>query len=567
MLSLLPVAKPSPLTPPVPSTTSTDQHTEMLVRLWHGCIALLMAVFAQVLIAGIQRLLAEADVDFPPSILAMAGVFLAFLVCGCIHPAVDRFYQKHLKSPANLLNRHMSVGFTVPFVMICRSPLASPQTIGLIIACFVLTGVINTISSYGLALPLQMLMSRWDNRVGGSGSVESVDGKDKAYENTSSDDSSTYRGSEESYCCASGRSSTPSSSVVESAPEPETTASAALYSWALQNPMMLLSWSLTLLLGLPIRYTTGNPTVLTTALLAAVWLTTLSLQATVKTTTGLAPWLRTLLSSAANPVLWTSLVLIAYTFAESAATHQPVSVVLDTLESHTTLSDLILQQRPSAMAAGDIALSLLNAGLVSWGLKLYEYRAQLLSRAGLTVFAVSSMLAFGNVALGPLLARALGLGPGARNLAFAARSVTLALGSPVMSALGGDVGLNAAMVVISGVLFQMGLGFGVGGWLERVLRQVLPRHGVAAAVTDIEAQGGECRSESNAADAPETVAAGVTIGINAAAMGTAYLYEVGSDAAPYSALSMMALGIMTVVFSSIQPLAGWVVSQAATAAF
>ena len=55
-------------------------------------------------------------------------------------------------------------------------------------------------------------------------------------------------------------------------------------------------------------------------------------------------------------------------------------------------------------------------------------------------------------------------------------------------------------------------------------------------------------------------------GKTTAAMGTAYLYEVGSDAAPYSALSMMALGIMTVVFSSIQPLAGWVISQAASSA-
>ncbi len=39
-----------------------------------------------------------------------------------------------------------------------------------------------------------------------------------------------------------------------------------------------------------------------------------------------------------------------------------------------------------------------------------------------------------------------------------------------------------------------------------------------------------------------------------AAMGTAYLYEDGSRAAPYAALSMTMFGVMTVVFTSIRPL-------------
>jgi putative effector of murein hydrolase len=76
--------------------------------------------------------------------------------------------------------------------------------------------------------------------------------------------------------------------------------------------------------------------------------------------------------------------------------------------------------------------------------------------------------------------------------------------------------------------------------------------------------GGEYNAEMVAvatrqrANDPRTVAAGVTVGVNAAAMGTAYLYEAQSEAAPHAALSMVALGIMTVVFSSIPPLARWV---------
>ncbi len=129
------------------------------------------------------------------------------------------------------------------------------------------------------------------------------------------------------------------------------------------------------------------------------------------------------------------------------------------------------------IAAGDIALSILNMGLVPWGLKLYEYRRQLLSGAGCTVFFVSTVMAFGNVLLGPRLAHALGLGPVARDLSFAARSVTLALGSAALAHLGGDLSLNAAMVVISGILFQMALGFGVGIWLNKGMNAVESRSG------------------------------------------------------------------------------------------
>lgn len=367
-----------------------------------------------------------------------------------------------------------------------------------------------------------------------------------------------YRSSGEELARETNRSPTPLPSRLLQA-EPQT---GSIFVWALENPMLLLSWALALVAGVPIRYATGNPTVLTTTLLFAIWFTTLALQASIKATSRLPPWLQTLFSGLTNPVLWTSVSLIAYAFTESALASVPFPTVLDTLQSRTALSDLILDSSLPAPAAGDFALSLLNAGLVAWGLKLYEYRAQLLSRAGLTVFSVSSLIALGNVALGPVLAKALGLASAARDLAFAARSVTLALGSPVMGMLGGDAGLNAVMVVASGIIFQMGLGLGVGRWMVGVLSRIRGRHQTGHdAGGDVEAQTRLDAQRIPRGDEAETVAAGVMVGINAAAMGTAYLYEVGSVAAPYSALSMMALGIMTVVLASIQPLANWVMNQ------
>lgn len=142
------------LRPPVSSTpTMLPAHADMVSRLWNGFVAVVIALVAQLLLAGIHSLLDSSEVDFPPTILAMTGVFVLLSVCGCIMPGVDSFYRKHLQGAvsllclavfrdisdlwqANLLNRHMSIGFTIPFVMICRSSLASPQTIKLIVLCF-----------------------------------------------------------------------------------------------------------------------------------------------------------------------------------------------------------------------------------------------------------------------------------------------------------------------------------------------------------------------------------------------------------------------------------------------
>jgi putative effector of murein hydrolase len=379
----------------------------------------------------------------------------------------------------------------------------------------------------------------------------------------------------------------------------------SLRYWAFHNPVLLLCWLFTFTLGLPLRYRAGSDVVLATLLLLSVWLTTLAIQTSIKHNPRPAPWLQTLLSGLFNAVLWTSLAIIAYIFADSAISKRPLPVMLDALQSHTPLSTLIVRAASAPpptpgtststgsdtprLAAGDIAISILNSGLVAWGFKLYEYRLQLLSRGGLTVCTVSAVLALANTVCGPLFARhVLGVTPASHSLAFAARSVTIALANPVMAMLDGDARLNAAMVVGSGIVYQMGLGFGAGRWLEaRVCGWVVRRWRLRPrdvdsrgppTTTDVTAgeegrvddgagdaaRGGQATQDRHRANDPRVVAAGVTVGINAAAMGTAYLYETQNEAAPHAALSMIALGIMTVVFSSITPLAHWIVGTTST---
>ncbi|KAH6635924.1 hypothetical protein F5144DRAFT_644236 [Chaetomium tenue] len=465
----------------------------------------------------------------------------------------------------------MSIGFTIPVVMLCNGPVSDVRSIGMIVVCFALTGLLNTFFAYFLTFFIQCLMVRYDKHFW-------VD-KDADVEKGGKLGAPTPRKPVKSLCggSSSGSSltigldtSAESSETDEPTPQqqhaPRTHAQTdspplqtQLQLWALRNPILLLCWLLTLTIGLPLRYRSGSDAPLATLLLFSTWLTTLAIQTAVKSpSTPLPPWLRTLLSGLLNPVLWTSLTMIAYIFTDAALSHRPLPTMLATLQTHTPLSTLIIHpSTPIPPTAGDVATTLLNAGLVAWGLKLYSHRRHVLSRGGLAACGVSAGLALGNAALGPALARGLGVAPAGAALAFAARSVTVALAGPVMGLLGGDGGLNAAVVVGSGIVYQMGLGLGVGGWLERRVVTSGDRdrdrdsEKTAAAVTARRARPNH----------PRVVAAGVTVGINAAAMGTAYLYEAQSEAAPYAALSMIALGVMTVVFSSIPPLAAWIVKS------
>ncbi|KKY35084.1 hypothetical protein UCDDA912_g04942 [Diaporthe ampelina] len=345
-----------------------------------------------------------------------------------------------------------------------------------------------------------------------------------------------------------------------------------------------------------------------------------------------------------NPVLWTSLFLVCYGLAKSSIRNQPSAVVIAGFTTRNTVSDLIANHvdslAPAAakgprlghipIGAGDVATSILNAGIVSWGLKLFEYRHQIVSSGGFTVVVTSLLASLLNVVAWPLLAHMIGVRPASWGLSFAARSVTIALGGPAMKSLGGDAGINAVGVVVNGICFQLVAGFfsrsgGIAVAAGRVdepreldslapspypgefPREVhtegalLPGHDRELRYSSDATHVGEQRAEyqnnvvswgrpsrndndthkpmgNNTGAGPKQnddvpqahediapdplsavspVAAGVTVGINAAAMGTAHLYEQNSRAAPYSALSMTMFGVFTVLFAVRGPITEW----------
>lgn len=395
-------------------------------------------------------------------------------------------------------------------------------------------------------------------------------------------------------------------------------------TWARRNIFLTLSAFVLLVPGLLLSFLQANDFPLDVGFLFTVWLTFTSAQTRVKQHLLQYPArpnhkkVLTAITTLLNPVLWTSLSLLCYGLAKAHIRGVPAATIVAQFKTGTTVSDLIAQHFTTTASsppfgAGDLATSILNAGIVSWGLKLFEYRAPLLSRGGLTVLLTSAIAAAMNVVAWPILAsRVLGVRPSASALSFAARSVTIALGGPAVARLGGDAGVNAVGVVVNGIVFQLVAGCFVGGdgsFDERMTRcrtmlgaQVRrvsfwrwpgtpantdeeKTHARQSASQQQQQQQVErcqvrCSSDATQLDdgrrrdplpAPSscctepvvvdddvrTVAAGVTIGINAAAMGTAHLYEQASGSAAYSALAMTVFGLFTVLFTVPSPMVMW----------
>lgn len=302
-------------------------------------------------------------------------------------------------------------------------------------------------------------------------------------------------------------------------------------------------------IGIPLELVVHDGRALDGFSLWLCWLVAIRLQRTLKSSNlfGSNVRCRHSLATMVNPVLVTTLLMLGFTRIRGLLKgRRGIAKVLGDFSSGTPLytiwtavaSDSLMPDSPTPwFGAGDFALSLLECGIVAWGFKLYECRKQLFSMSGISTLLFSTTAAAGNVFLSVMLARALGLQP-EESLAFAARSATLALAKPSVKALGGNVALNATLVVSNGILGQL------------MYPVLLDKLSVPTVQPEPQDKAGEGKIDD---DGPVTVAAGTAIGINGAAMGVSYLYEVKSRAAPYAALSMTMFGVMTVVFTTLEP--------------
>ncbi|KAM0324901.1 hypothetical protein ACHAQA_007867 [Verticillium albo-atrum] len=169
--------------------------------------------------------------------------------------------------------------------------------------------------------------------------------------------------------------------------------------------------------------------------------------------------------------------------------------------------------------AGDLFATVLDAAIVSLALPMYQYRRELRAHF-LAIVLPNLVLAVASLFCYPAVCFAIGI-EARRALAFASRSLTLALATPATENLGGDVNAVAALAIFSGIA-----GVLIG---ERMLRWMrIPED--------------------------DYVTRGVTLGANSSAIATAVLLRTDPRAAALSSLSMSLFGTMTVLLTSIPPI-------------
>ncbi len=198
-----------------------------------------------------------------------------------------------------------------------------------------------------------------------------------------------------------------------------------------------------------------------------------------------------------------------------------------------------LHMRPGA---GDMLASALDASIVSLALPMYQYRRELRLYFWAIVvpniaLSVASLFAY------PVVCYAIGISA-ERSLAFTSRSLTLALATPAVRNIGGDLNTIAAVAVLSGVLGVL-IGRRVMSWLRIPEGRLSPTscHRLRIRLHP--------SASINDRFLDDYVTRGVTFGANASALGTSLLLRVDPRAAAISSLAMGLFGTITVAFSSI----------------
>ncbi|CCF36039.1 hypothetical protein CH063_07692 [Colletotrichum higginsianum] len=549
-------------------------------------------IASELLIWCLSLALRLAGLQFLSSILGMLLVFASMVSISQLRPGSDGFYRRNIKSKVDFINSNLGVGFPVPIIIITKEQILAGKGIGRVIGNFFFTNVIfwvlGCFISWGILAgilgppplshcrftnseleqawqpeaaaasqpraeaPLQTISRRASDTTTLNGTVVTGYHTDKeaglgpesrtvsAYF-TDSDCPTTIQPPN-----AAGELSSRSSFSVPRRPDDSRSEHNRLSSWAKECYPMALALFFLFVVGIPVSSATRSDWAMEGCMIWFTWVSSTRLQRGFSRSHLFAdsPGFKTTAVTLLNPVLLTTLTMVAYTRAKAAADNLPIELKLILFSSGNSLSDLMTAAVDDQtlreggriwFGAGDMALSILECGIVVWGFKLFECRRQIWSRAGAAVVLISVGMAALNVFLSVIIAIKTGLG-GGESLSFAARSTTLALARPAMAALHGNRSVNAALVVSNGILGQL------------MYPYVLPRLGIEGRDEEQQDEG-----DKSARDDALTIAVGAAIGINGAAMGVSYLYERENRAAPYAALSMTVFGVMTVVFTAVEP--------------
>ncbi|KAI0382719.1 hypothetical protein F5Y04DRAFT_270258 [Hypomontagnella monticulosa] len=518
-------------------------------------LGLILIILTQLLVIPIQIALDLHSINLPASILVMLLVSLLMLIANRIHGNTARLYTKHLRGPTDFLGRHMSFGFVASFIMLNRDHITNAIDIPRVAGAFLVTTIIGYLSSFAVASGSFKL----EQRVRGSRSkLDDPEANNKSWPSPST----TWLAPPADRCpmrlaqlsrISDALAKNGSLSSIESA---KSVSSSQLADILVRTAPLSICVFLVAVVGIPIYSATSYEMPFEALCFILFWILSVQFQRSLKNSVCLlrVPRLRSIFVIFANPVLVTWALGTAYLWIKTAYTNQTIDITISEFRRHETLAECIIAiikgaSTRESIGAGDLASLVLDAGIVCMGFKMFEYRKELWESI-VTVFTTSAILAVENVFLNVLLARAFGLQT-SDAVSFAARSVTIALGVPAIENLDGSTTLMSAMVIFGGIIFQM-----AGDGLFSLLR-IKDRKGLlksdSSKDSDTEksdvGHGGEPQQGTGTDNG--VISAGVTVGINAAAMGTAHLMERDSKATAYSALSMTVFGAMTVALTAL----------------
>ncbi|PHH81692.1 hypothetical protein CDD82_180 [Ophiocordyceps australis] len=529
-------------------------------------------------------------------------------VVGWLAETSDAIYVSHIRSKVDFINSHLGMGFLIPIVTMGEHDILHGPDIARITAVFFTTNLVSWPGIFLLSFAILIIfhkLTEWTSRLNHhfaktttmlKSSMRKIKNsifriRPHVRQRQSLSTKTTPANSDMGYCISSPQSMAHATPDVEKNCQLPT--SPAWDKLAIFYPIPL-SMLCTVAIGLPIAITTGDERALDGFALWFLWITSVRLVRLFKTSSLLTSnkRLKSILVTLCNPVLITTGLMMGYTRGKAAIKGVgQLQSVIETLSKGTPLRSIwtasvkgtVITSNPGAyFGAGDLALSLLECGMLVWGFKLYECRRQLFSANGGLTVIISILAAVGNVFGSVLISKAIGLGQ-PEILAFSARCATLALAKPAVQALGGNIVVNAIVVVSNGVLGQLLLPF----ILDRFGVQTTDTEPTRKTMLDVSSSSDTLvahqpgmhktsqdtiqeamdrkRAENDATtDSVMTVAMGVAVGVNGAAMGVSHLYEHKSRAAPYAVLSMTVFAIVTVVLTTVDPFKGFVLNLTKT---
>ncbi|KKY32746.1 hypothetical protein UCDDA912_g07282 [Diaporthe ampelina] len=477
---------------------TTDTLTAAKLALWNsrektlrswilvptGILVILVACF------GVDTLFKHVSVSFPASVACMlllfAGLWLSELVIGAHR---TRRAVAIIDVPAGWSLRWISILFTPTFVTLPLSPSISAEEVGKIIAVFAVGFVVMFVGTAYMTRGLQLITGSHKKaqatRAEELGPQEDEVDLARTPPTQETPPLSTDVSAQTSAVALDdlnppGQSHGPThiQRIAENGPSsstpdlPEAPASppplpsqappapprARLWAAIIQRHIDTITYLVVLLfVGLPLYYANGYAMPLQLLFTVLMYFVALSLPPN---------WKQVL-----HPVIVSALLTILGIWVFGLIHNQPLTPVL---EQYTTGNKYLqLWQHATASTsttgtarlpgAGDVLSTVLDASIVSLALPMYQYRRELVEHFA-AIIVPNVVLSVGSLYAYPTVCLAVGISA-TRSLAFASRSLTLALAIPATANLGGDERTVAAVAIMSGVVGAL-VGGRVLTWLK-----------------------------------------------------------------------------------------------------